>query len=1828
MSLQPSDPSVLGDALDESPPLQPGSNPVQLTQPQAGSIPQPAATATSLQIPAGARRFDDPAETRRLIFENVMRAAQSIEPAQNPRFSLQVENPRWSGPEDFTPSQQKEAVLSRGSLARRLLGTLVLRDAAGNTVSSRNMQLARIPWMTDRGTFVVNGTEYSLANQMRLRPGVFTREKSSGDIEAHVNVSKGYGHRVFLEPKTGIFRLQMGQSKLPLLPLLRAMGVQDREIREAWGSDLAADNAKQADPSVIRKLHQKLFRNQDQSPTDDIQRASVAQAFQEMTLDPEVTRRTLGGEYTNVGPQTLLAITKKLLKVSRGEEQPDDRDALAYQTLMGPEDLFAERLKKAKSVSRQLLWKASARGNLDHVSSGPYEDVMRGTILSTGLGQPLEMINAAELLDQQSRVTRMGEGGLVSMDAVPMESRAVQPTQFGFVDFIRTPESLAAGLDSRMARSAVKGADGKIYTQVSTPDGQLQYKTPQDLADSVIAFPGELKSGKSHVAAMVRGRMQMVPREQANYEIPNMEGAFSHLGNMIPMKSAIKGQRASMGMRFLSQALSLVDAEAPWVQSGMPGGGDRSFEEEYGKNMGAVFADQVARVDEITPDGIVLTGKTTGRYQVPLYSNYPFSRKSFLHQTPVVKPGDTVHPGQLLVRSNFTDDKGTTALGKNARVAYTSFQGLNFEDAVTISESFAKRLSSDQMYREQHEWEDKDHRGKNAFLAMFPSAYSRKVLDNFDDDGVVKPGTRVSEGDPLILIAREKERNRKSLLRGNKPSYQDASQTWEHASPGIVTDVVKTDKGASVVVKSVMEMNVGDKLSNRFGGKGVVSAIIPDDKMPTLADGKPAELLLNPLGITSRCYDDKTEFLVDRGWVFGRDVLPSDKFVCYHPWTEGLHLLDQLGEFYTSDYSGPMLRCRNKLVDFCVTPNHRMWANCGYPGAPWQEVTADRIFGRKGWKVPVAGNPVPGVDTDFVLPHITRHVKDTQSSRAEIVIDAGDWAEFLGWYLAEGNSDEKVHISQSATANAENCNRIASLLNRLPFAWNRNDKNKQFHITSKRLCVYLKQFGLCREKWIPAWVFEQTPATRQRFLDAYLAGDGIKDKSNRENAYWAAATTSSRLASDVQRLMVYQGYSSNVAKQADGVWRASLHNMRHRVLSSENWSQVDYVGKIYCPTVPTGYIVTRRNGKILIAGNTNPAQIVEAALGKVAAITGKPIKIPDFENQDDLVEFAIKELEKAGISDTETITDPETGRKIPDVLAGNVWVMKLHHQAESKAAGRGLGSYTAEGVPAKGSSEGSKRVGVLESNALLSHGSPAVIRDVQLFRGQASPQFWSQYMSGFSPATPGVPDTYKKFVASLKGAGINAVRDGHKTHIMAMTDKDIDQLAGDREIRNAETVDWQTMSPVRGGLFDEALTGGHGNNGKWAYIKLHEPLPNPVMEDPIRRVLGLTEKQLHEVISGTRKLGDHTGPRAVAAALQSLNLDRELERAREEFRSGKRSSRDAAVRRLQYLKSAKRLGIHPRDWMLNKVPVLPPSFRPVSVMGAKKLPLVDDANLLYKDLFETNQVLKNLSGRVDESNLGQERLALYRSFQAVTGLGDPIGAKNQERRVKGILQHVLGSSPKYSVVQRRLIGSAVDLVGRSVVVPDPDLDMDSVAIPENQAWTIYRPTLVRRLVRRGMPRLQAVRAVEERSSAARQELVKETEEGVVLVNRAPTLHRFGLMAARPRLTKGNVLKVSPLTVGGFGMDFDGDTVNYHVPVTEDARREALEKMLPSKNLLGASNFKVIHSPGQEYVGGLYEASARQDNLNRPITFATLSDAVRAYRQGRISIDRQVNILNR
>jgi DNA-directed RNA polymerase subunit beta len=358
--------------------------------------------------------------------------------------------------------------------------------------------------------------------------------------------------------------------------------------------------------------------------------------------------------------------------------------------------------------------------------------------------------------------------------------------------------------------------------------------------------------------ALKDDEIQDVEDKDIDYEVLSPNQFYgSHL-NLIPLQSAVQGARLFYGSKFVNQTMPLKDPEVPWVQNAMDGDPEgRSFDDVLGKNAGAVFSDRDGVVESVEGNKVMVRGTDGQRKTFTLYNNMPFNRKSSIHNTPVVKKGDVLKTGQVIAKSNYTDDKGTLAMGLNAEIALVPYKGFSFEDAIVISEDFAKRLTSEHMYTDDMEYKRGIRGGLNHFKSMFPQKFTNDQYAKLDKEGVIKVGQEVQHGDPIALATAPKAVSSESARLGKLSSHMknarnDSSLVWEHHNPGIVTDVVRTKNGVKVAVKSFEPLAPGDKVVMRAGQKGVVSKIVPTAQMPRHLDGSKIDVLFNPQGMPSR----------------------------------------------------------------------------------------------------------------------------------------------------------------------------------------------------------------------------------------------------------------------------------------------------------------------------------------------------------------------------------------------------------------------------------------------------------------------------------------------------------------------------------------------------------------------------------------------------------------------------------------------------------------------------------------------------------------------------------------------------------------------------------------------------------------------------------------------------------------------------------------------------------------------------------------------------------------------------------------------------------------
>jgi len=813
--------------------------------------------------PVTFRSFHDTGAQRTQIYDNALRGVRGIKPIENSRFRLEIADPRYDGDYAPTIADEKKAILGGTSLRRGIKAKVRLIDKATNAaVDEQETTLAHVPHLNSRGLFINNGTIWNVRNQQRLRPGVFVLRQQNGNVKAQFNVKPGSGRQfnVEMDPESGVFKLAVGQSGVRLYPLLREMGIDDASIKQAWGVDLFNKNFRARsgnDARELDKVIQRLGRTAErEKPSGEV----LKQILERSELDEETTAATLGKEHatSRINLSTLMQTTKKILARSRDEVDDDNRDAQQFQSIHSAEDFFEERLRMDRSKALQkLLWNATKSGKLGKIPGGVLDRSIGSIFNGSGLTTAVEDVNPMETLDQRQMITRLGEGGISSNQSVARSARGVQPSYFGFIDPIRAPEGQNIGVDMRVTDHVLKGSDNKLYLPLrDVRTGEVKPIAARDAAEVPIAFPGEFARAKASGTTMIRAMkgddLVTLPIAEVQHELPSNAAMFSRLSNLVPMLQGSKSQRSLMGARMISQALPLQSAEAPLVQSANADG--ISQYAENAAHAGAVIAKEPGRVVSVTPDAIEVIYSGGRKETHQLYNNYPLARKTSLHSTAVVRPGESFKPGQALATSNFTDGKGVLAPGRNLRVAYMVGEGGTYEDGFVISESAAKKLTSQHHYKFELEKDDMVHSTKLAdFKTLYPQRYTPAQLANFDEDGCIKEGTTVHPDDPLILSIRKRPQKPGGVLtKTPRSSFSDGSQVWDNTTPGVVTDVVKTKNGVKVSVKSFEPMTPASKLSARYGNKGVISEIRPDGEMPHDAEGKPMDVLVNALGVITR----------------------------------------------------------------------------------------------------------------------------------------------------------------------------------------------------------------------------------------------------------------------------------------------------------------------------------------------------------------------------------------------------------------------------------------------------------------------------------------------------------------------------------------------------------------------------------------------------------------------------------------------------------------------------------------------------------------------------------------------------------------------------------------------------------------------------------------------------------------------------------------------------------------------------------------------------------------------------------------------------------------
>ena len=1693
-------------------------------------------------------------EVRKRVLDNTAMAMQSRFPLESDKYLLAIDDIHYQN-HDFHIKDEKDALMHGHSLDARLKGTWKLYDkATGKLIDSKTTTLLNVPYMTSKGTFIRNGSEFALKNMFRLRSGVYTRIKNDGNIATQINPEQGTGQQstINMDSETGVFTIKIKTRNYGLLPLLKAANVDPDVIEKAWGKELFAANYEK---------YKNIMSGTDNKGVEEYKKL-WDEKYSKMKLDPETTEYTLGMPFKNVTGDVFIRATSKILDVAKTYDpsKTDARDSLLFQKVMGPADYIPERIvRDGDSLTRNLFNTINKTGDLSAIQPGVYQGHVDATFLDDKHASYVDGASPFESIDLNSSVSRIGAGGIGDLRAAPAESRHVQNSYLGFVDPIRSVESLKVGLDNFLAYGVKKDSNGNLYSMfIKNGEAKPKYIKMTDAAKSIVATPEYYDPSadpEEFIPAFSQGKeLEYVKRKEVDYFLASPNRMMSVGASTIPGIGGIRSNRTLMGCLHKDTLVMVYDR---YTDDYVVYPVNILYEvcRAYRADGGMLMSGLLGRFELVT---IPYLDKLESNYKVDLNIITTVCIKG-IHQTNNDLSCYSVRIGDREVKVNGSHkwsvlEAGTTvpttSLVPGMHIP-VSLKPATQEDVQWLPIDSITYLGKEDYFYDIDVYDNVymlangvfTHNSKYPLQALplekpeAPLVQRALTLDDGTETTteryVAKAlGAQFSPVDGKVVKITDNE----IIVQGvdGQKHTVDLYNDYPSNQKGFIHNTPIVSVGQTVKANQLLAP------SNYTTGNGVAAlgvnlktAFLNAPEGASFEDGiyiseSAAKKLSSEQLYKTRISDDqdieydKNKFL---------HLFKTKEFT-----PEQLDILDDNGivkEGTVLNYGDPMIigvqhnpAGLHGIANNATVPYIEKWEH-HYPGT----VTAVTAGAKRAAVYVKTYTPMkPGDKMCF-------------DEQTEVFTDKG-WK-----FFKDIEEEDKFLTLDIVTGGTKfvHCSRY--------YRW--AHKGRLYAYESDKVSLRITENH--------NHLISASPSVDYIMLD---------------------------LAKNIKGKVFYHiigtdlGSTASYAKSNEGKFK-------------EGW--VKYNGFVYCVEIPdTHTVYTRRRGKCVWSGNSNrygakgtvsaivpdedmlkdangepfdviqsslgipsrinPVQLAEIQLGKVAKHTGKPEILPDFPNFD-IREYTLNKLKEHGLSDTERVYDPVTGMYIDDVGTGYMFQYKLKHMAESKKGARATGDYTMEETPLKGGSEGARRFGSMEWGALIGHTGveSEVAKDAKLVRGQRNDEFWRDLRNGNTPDKPGIPLVHKKFFAHLQAAGINLEDRGRTVHAFGATDEDIRKLTKNRQVTAAATYDAKDLRPIKGGLFDPNIFGENGD--QWGYYELPEPVLNPMMAKSIQYILGWKQAEMQEVLEGARSVDGKVGTEAVMHALDQLDLDKELKVTKSLLKSKETptSKRSDLAKKYRALYAIKENDKQPNDFFLTRIPILPPSYRAVSIIG-NDVGIVSDANYLYKKMIDSIEDFKEAKQVLPPEEMLDARKALYNSIEAVIGLKDPTDPKLQSKKVEGVLSWVTGkASPKLGSVQRKVFGATVDIGGRNVISPDNSLALDEVGISEETAWTMYEPFVVRKLRQRGMSMTGAVDAVINKDKEAFKALEECLKERPLLINRAPTLHKYSIMACRPKITKGNTLHVSPAICKNFNADFDGDSAADLIRI--EVTSEIFEKML-------------------------------------------------------------------
>ncbi|MDD5721174.1 MAG: DNA-directed RNA polymerase subunit beta [Candidatus Pacebacteria bacterium] len=780
---------------------------------------------------------------------------------------------------------------ARVKLTNKILGT----------VKEQEIFMSEFPLMTSHGTFIINGVERVIVPQLARSFGVFfTESESKGNkyFGAKIIPARGVWIEIESESDGGIYIRIDKKRKFPAMSLLRALGYESNEmILKAFAGNstveeiIKASLAKEGDKSLNDAYVEiyKRLRDGDMATADNarefihslftaerydlspVGRFRFNQRFGKGMGEDEMARRIISKE-------DLVTVISHIITLNNTPlAKADDIDHLGQRRVRFVGEILQQKVRtgmmqiKRNIQDRMSIIDVDTAMPIAIINQRPLQARIKEFFTTNQLSQFMAQENVLCEMEHLRTLSALGPGGL-TRERAGLEVRDVHPSHYGRVCPIHTPEGPNIGLILHLSTYAkindfgiietpyVKVKNGKITGEIVYMNALEEEK--YNIAHAGIPYDENGKITKEKVEARIKTEPGMVSPDAVDFIDVAPNQAFSIATSMVPFLEHNNANRALMGSNMQKQAVPCVLPEMPLVATGV--------EELAARDSGRlVIASEDGVVSYLDAKKIVVKGKTEKTYNlINFLRNNNFA---VFHQRPLVNVGDKIKKGDVLADTSSTVN-GQISIGQNIFVAFLSWAGSTYEDAIVISERLVKKSKFTSVYVEEFICAVRDTKlGPEITTRDIPNVGELRLKD-LDEDGIIRIGAEVRENDILVGKITPKgeteltpeERLLRSIFAEKARDVKDTSLRMEHGKRGRIIGVKIFSRSlghtleAGIIKKIVIEVaqirniSVGDKISGRHGNKGVISTILPEEDMPYMADGTPIDVILSPLGVPSR----------------------------------------------------------------------------------------------------------------------------------------------------------------------------------------------------------------------------------------------------------------------------------------------------------------------------------------------------------------------------------------------------------------------------------------------------------------------------------------------------------------------------------------------------------------------------------------------------------------------------------------------------------------------------------------------------------------------------------------------------------------------------------------------------------------------------------------------------------------------------------------------------------------------------------------------------------------------------------------------------------------